>query len=307
MARTALVSTLLAIALVACTAGNEQEESVGRDASGTSAPAGRETSLPATSIDHSEPPLDPSTLDDLYQECLSAMAFDPAGAQVLIDETGKPWWVKTGLDVPPDLHGPCLAEIGGEPNGLSSWGDFGRPPEECVALVGGEPWITLFSPELNHRCVLVAEHQNIQIWNKGFDSPLTIEWLDGPRGLRSDEYFETGPLGLLVAAGPTQIESSPYPMPTIWLVPAHASPSAGLVSGDGSFGPVTVGMTMGEASDLLGLSIQIDVNLLPGPSCLGAVIVDDPYSPVFVIALDDHEASSIILSIDEELTEDPCR
>lgn len=61
-------------------------------------------------------------LDGRYEACLLASGFDPGGVQVLIDETGEPWWVKTGRNVPADIHGPCFEEIGGTWNGLASWG-----------------------------------------------------------------------------------------------------------------------------------------------------------------------------------------
>lgn len=62
------------------------------------------------------------SLDDQYEACLLDLGFDPEGVQVLLDEAGKPWWVKTGHNVPADHHGSCFAAIGGEPNGLPSWG-----------------------------------------------------------------------------------------------------------------------------------------------------------------------------------------
>lgn len=36
--------------------------------------------------------------DDRYRDCLLAHEFDPEGVQVLLDDSGKPWWVKTGHD-----------------------------------------------------------------------------------------------------------------------------------------------------------------------------------------------------------------
>ena len=58
-----------------------------------------------------------------YEACLQNLEFEPGGAQVLVGEDGTPWWVKTGNDVPADLHGPCIEQIGGRSNGLSSHGN----------------------------------------------------------------------------------------------------------------------------------------------------------------------------------------
>lgn len=57
-----------------------------------------------------------------YEACLQDLGFEPGGVQVLVDENGRPWWVKTGNGVPADLHGPCIEQIGGRSNGLSSHG-----------------------------------------------------------------------------------------------------------------------------------------------------------------------------------------
>lgn len=57
-----------------------------------------------------------------YDDCLQREDFDAGGVQVLIDDAGAPWWVKTGRIVPAEIHGACLVEIGGEPTDRSSWG-----------------------------------------------------------------------------------------------------------------------------------------------------------------------------------------
>ncbi len=183
--------------------------------------------------------------------------------------------------------------------------EIGVPPDECVALVGSEPWITLFEPRLTRPCVIVAEDQDVQIWNKGSDE-LTIQWVDGQRQLRSDDHLDTGPIASVLVPGPNQIASAPYPMPVIWLLPATTSPSAGTQLDGESFGPAMPGMTLGQASEVLGLSIEIDPNLLPGPACLGAVIVGDPYSPIFVVFVESDQSDSEIVRIVNELNERSC-
>ncbi len=66
-----------------------------------------------------------ATAEDLgehYEGCLEREGFDPGGAQVLVDGAGAPWWVKTGREVPAELHVPCFIEIGGIAAESTSWG-----------------------------------------------------------------------------------------------------------------------------------------------------------------------------------------
>ena len=60
--------------------------------------------------------------DSMYERCVENAGFDPGGVQVLRTDDGTPWWVKTGRDVPVDIHGPCFELIGGDSDGRSSWG-----------------------------------------------------------------------------------------------------------------------------------------------------------------------------------------
>lgn len=61
-------------------------------------------------------------LDDLYEQCVKAAGFDPGGVQVLLDESKRPWWVKTGRDVPAEFHRPCFRAVGGDDPFNSSHG-----------------------------------------------------------------------------------------------------------------------------------------------------------------------------------------
>lgn len=62
-------------------------------------------------------------LDESYRDCVTRKGFEPGGVQVLLDEEGRPWWVKTGRDVPNEFHNPCFVGIGGETTELSSHGN----------------------------------------------------------------------------------------------------------------------------------------------------------------------------------------
>lgn len=171
----------------------------------------------------------------------------------------------------------------------------GRFPPECVALVGAEPWLTLFSEDQDPPCVIAAEWQNIQFWNKGFDE-MTVRWLGEERVVRSDDHFETGPIGSVLGEGPTEIEVSPYPSPVIWVLAAASSRFSTIEVVDGAFGPVEVGMTVDEATEALGWPVVVDPDRYPGPRCWGAVISGDPYSPTFV-AIGAGDGSSVITEI----------
>jgi len=61
--------------------------------------------------------------DAAYDACAKSFGFDPGGAQVLLDESGRPDWVKTGRDVPAWVHRPCLVRIGGQDPLRSSHSD----------------------------------------------------------------------------------------------------------------------------------------------------------------------------------------
>ncbi len=128
-------------------------------------------------------------------------------------------------------------------------------PTTCTALVGSEPWVTLFDEDQESGCVIAGESQNLQIWNKGHD-PLTVGWVGGDRRVGSDDYFETGPIGLTLSAGRHAFMAAPYPMPIIWVLAADQSPSAGMTLVDGVFGPISPGMTLDEATRVSGLAIR---------------------------------------------------
>ena len=52
-------------------------------------------------------------LDETYEECARVLGFDPGGAQVLLDTSGRATWVKTGRDVPTAVHRQCFQVVGG--------------------------------------------------------------------------------------------------------------------------------------------------------------------------------------------------
>ena len=171
------------------------------------------------------------------------------------------------------------------------------PDPDCVALRGPEPWIILWHPSLPQPCLIVAEFQNVQVWNKGTE-PMIVDWPDGRRRVASNEHFDTGPIGDVLEAGPNDINAAPFPMLTIWLLPEWLSPTAGIEGTDDGFGPVRIGMTLDEASAVLGL--EFDVSYVPSdPPPLypwEAVVSGDPYSPLF-LADGPGDGTSIILEI----------
>jgi hypothetical protein len=95
-------------------------------------------------------------------------------------------------------------------------------------------------------------------------------------------------------------------MPIIWLLPEASSPSASVQLDGESFGPVSPGMSLSQASEALGLPIEIDPNLLPEPRCLAAVIVGDPYSPFFIVVGGSDPAQSEVINIENNLSDRSC-
>ena len=169
------------------------------------------------------------------------------------------------------------------------------PDQDCVALQGPEPWVTLFDRSQTQPCVVVAEFQNVQVWNKGFE-PMTVDWPDGERRVAIDEHFDTGPIGDVLQAGPNKIDAAPFPMPTIWLLPESLSPTAGINGTSDGFGPVRVGMTLDEASTALGLELEAPGEATPEPYRWLAAVSGDPYSPTFLADGPD-DGTSVIVEI----------
>lgn len=73
-----------------------------------------------------------ASFDSLYLACVRNAGVDLGHAQVLVNAHSEPLFVKTGIDVEAEVHGPCLERIGGPPAELttSSWGSsqLGPPP-----------------------------------------------------------------------------------------------------------------------------------------------------------------------------------
>lgn len=178
---------------------------------------------------------------------------------------------------------------------------------QCPSLHGAEPWLTLFSEDPYWTCRRVAEFQQIHVWNKGFAPILTIDWPTGVIELQSDTFIVSEPAGDIFEPGPNEITGTPYPVPTIWLVPREDSPISGWTVGDGSFGAMEVGMTLDEASEALAAMrgpihpvpvprFVIDPGLAPGPTMSAAVFEGDPYSPIILVE-GPGDGSSVIVEI----------
>ena len=115
------------------------------------------------------------------------------------------------------------------------------PTAECEALYGPEPWLILFQETPTVACVSVAEHQDVQVWNKGYDETI-VEWIDGRRVLPSDSSFATGRIGDVLDPGAHEFRGSPYRLPTIQVVAADESAAASQPTA-----VVETGMALGEA------------------------------------------------------------
>ncbi|MCY3948905.1 MAG: hypothetical protein OXF61_06845 [Acidimicrobiaceae bacterium] len=168
------------------------------------------------------------------------------------------------------------------------------PGPDCVALHGPQPWIILWDRSLTQPCVVVAEFQDVQVWNKGLE-PMTVDWPGGERRVAIDEHFDSGPIGNVLRAGPNDISAAPFPMPTIWLLPESMSPTSGIEVTDAGFGPVRIGMTFDEAEAALGLELELSFVPSDPPASYPweAVVSGDPYSPMFLADGPDDETSVI--------------
>jgi len=163
-----------------------------------------------------------------------------------------------------------------------------EPPQECSALVGPNPWITLFDGR-NAGCVIAADFQQIRIFNKG-NRETTVSWVDGERVLGVDEFFDSAPVGEVLAPGLNSLASTPFVMDQIWRMPSAISPTARYLVSDEQLGPITVGMTVAQASQVLNTELIVDEQLF---GCPAARVVRDPYSPLFLIS-DDDPATAVI-------------
>lgn len=142
-------------------------------------------------------------------------------------------------------------------------------------LHGAEPWLMLFTEEPpSSPCVAVGVHQDIQIWNKGFDT-LRIGW-HGTKRLQPDTSIATGPIGDLLEPGTYLIESAPYPAPLLVVVDPSDSPLTSHRPKDDGWGPVTLGDSVAEIETSLGANFDVTSDGI----CEFATVTD-PYSPVF--------------------------
>lgn len=66
-----------------------------------------------------------STPTEKYTACVAAAGIDVGGAQPVYDQAGALTWMKTGVDVPVDIHSACFEFVGGTGVSLttSSWGN----------------------------------------------------------------------------------------------------------------------------------------------------------------------------------------
>lgn len=149
--------------------------------------------------------------------------------------------------------------------------------ESCGVLHGSEPWLMLFSEvPPSSPCVAVGIHQDIQIWNKGFDT-LRVGWY-GTKRLQPDTSVGTGPIGELLEPGTYQIESVPYPAPLIVVVDPTESQLTPHRPDNGGWGPVALGDSVAEIEE----SVGVDLEVTSDGTCEFASATD-PYSPVFQI------------------------
>lgn len=168
------------------------------------------------------------------------------------------------------------------------------PASPCEALIGDEPWLVLFTDTYpGTACVRVGIQQNIQVWNKGFSRTI-VEWNGSRQSLGVDQSYSTGVIGTTLSPGIYTFTGTPYQLPQIEVVDPSRAPSAGHDLTSDGWGPVTLGMTVAQATDALG---EIVANVSANePGCWLAGIVGDPYTPIFT-AVGNVDDTAVIVGI----------
>jgi hypothetical protein len=125
---------------------------------------------------------------------------------------------------------------------------------------------------------------------------VSLRWLGRTIGIQSDYNYGTGPIGNVLEPGRYLLEAYPYQAPDLHVVDPDESPSAQTELTLDEFGGIRLGMTVAEGAEAFGHPIAIDPNLAPGPDCWQAVVVGDPYSPIFKVH-GDGNSDSVITAI----------
>lgn len=157
-------------------------------------------------------------------------------------------------------------------------GSTAESSAKCTALYGSEPWLILFSeagPPVP--CVFVGVHQDVQVWNKGFDT-LRVEWF-GREILPSDSFFSTGRLGDVVDPGRYDLEAEPYPAPSMIVVGSDESTLTNYEVTPTGWGPFDLGSPVTDGAEDLGMSVRV----FSDGVCTMATVDGDPYSPTFFL------------------------
>ena len=166
--------------------------------------------------------------------------------------------------------------------------DRPSPPVDCLTAYGEELSLQLSQPDPPTECVVVAPRQAIFVQNKdrtplilgpSLGMPTTITLGPDDR-IDVNSVADFGP-------GPNEFAADPFRMPIIWVMEEVDSPTFRFPLHRGRMGPVEPGMTLAEASDLLGLRVRPSRTAIPG--CLVAVVEGDPYSPILILDVEDAE------------------
>lgn len=114
--------------------------------------------------------------------------------------------------------------------------------------------------------------------------------------IRSDDHYETGPLGEIVDPCVLPLVASPYSAPNLQVIDPSDSFSARTDLTLDGFGPITLGMTTEEAADVSGLAIVNDPDHPLERGCWLAIVAHDPYSPSFTMEERDGESTIVYVT-----------
>jgi hypothetical protein len=155
---------------------------------------------------------------------------------------------------------------------------------ECLPYTGLLQWVLWVAVwEGRDGCFLAADHQQLQVQNKGF-ARVTLLWDGVEHVLDADASYTTGPVGEVLEYGHKLVSVSPYPSISIDVVPPFQTSTWSWTFGMDGIGPFRLGDAFEEVTTSSALPFVYASGPGPSPVCRSVFVRDDPYAPFFVVA-----------------------